>query len=365
MKLRNLVLGISLSLAILASCSGCGGGGGGGGGSEPATSLPSPIGETSTTQAATVLNVPPNVEGWSEPTVVLTPSQPWEFTSFSTSGAVYEPSVLYDTASGTYTMWYSGGWETCSTGTATSTDGIHWAKNPANPIIGQGRLGMSHACRNSVLRLNGETYVYFNDVAGSNPKTYVTHSADGITNLAAPQIILESGLIDSAVANSWTVVLPNGKIRLFYDSLAPSRTWETFSADCDTPLGPCVKNPGPYKGLQTGGAYGGGWAQLVNGKFNTYYLAGPNGIEQGHVPTYIYHACDVSLTTPHFGNQGQALFNLPPGGFDQHGDPFVIDGADVPDRVSRLWFDEVHNLQGYSRIVLATRNGPLSDIACP
>lgn len=359
-----------LLVLLLAGC-----GGGGDPAPQPSPSpvavqesapVPEPTPEPTPAPAkVTFLTVPPNVEGWTEPTKLLVPSQPWEFTEISTKGSVYEPSVLYDANSGTYTMWYSGGWEKCSTGTATSTDGVHWTKNPANPIIGQGKMGRNIACRNSVLRINGETYVYFVSNVGTKAAIYVTHSPDGVNDLAEPQVLMVSGDWDLEMANSWPVLLPDGKVRLFYDSITPSQTWEAFSARCDGPLGPCYKDPIALKGLQTGhGAYGGGWARLIDGRFDTYYLAGPNGVEFGHVPTYLYHACDASAGTVAMGNGGNPLFQLPPG-FDQHGDPYVMDGAGLPDGRSRLYFDEVVNPEGYAHIVMASRTGSLASVSCP
>ncbi len=63
---------------------------------------------------------------------VLVTSQPWEKQS------VMSPDVLYDTDSGLYRMWYSGGeqFEPDAVGYATSSDGLHWTKDLRNPIFG-------------------------------------------------------------------------------------------------------------------------------------------------------------------------------------------------------------------------------------
>jgi hypothetical protein len=361
---------IYLALLILAGC--------GGGGDSAPTAQPAPVSAPVASaepvpapapepvaKPAEWLTVPPNVEGWGEPVVILTASQAWEFTADSPKGSVFEPSVLYDSSSATYTMWYSGGWEKCSTGTATSTDGIHWTKNPSNPLIGQGKMGRNIACRNSVIRINGETYVYFVSNVGTQSAIYVTHSQDGVTGLTDPQVVILSGDWDLQVANSWPVLLPDGKVRLFYDSITTTGAWEAFSARCDGPLGPCYKDPPPLKGLQTGkGSYGGGWARLIDGRFDTYYLAGPNGVEGGHVPTYLYHACDASAGPVAMGNNGQPLLPLE-AGYDQHGDPFVMDGAGLPDGNSRLYFDKVDNPRGYADIIMSSRVGALSTVKCP
>jgi hypothetical protein len=348
---------VRLTASVLLLLAGCGGGG------EATNPAPAatPVVETPVVQAASPLQF--HTEGWTEPTTIIVPSQAWEFTANSLRGSVLEPSVLYDSSSGIYTMWYSGGCDKCATGTATSVDGVNWTKNPANPVIGQGALGHPTACRNSVVRVNGEVYVYFaNSTGATSGSIYVTHSADGVTNLAAPVPLLAPGTADTNLANSWPVMLPDGKMRFFYDSLTASGTWEVFSALCAGPLGPCVKDAGPLKSMQTGaGAYGGGSARLVGGRFDTYYLAGPNGAEKGHVPTYIYHTCDAMAATASFGNGGNPLFQLP-AGFDQHGDPFAVDG---PDGNARLYFDAVDNPSGYAHIVMASRQGSLASVSCP
>lgn len=343
---------IILLAAVLAAC--------GGGNDAPAPqAAPTPPPAT-----ATPTQPVQDAEVWARSAApVLVPSQPWEYSPGSVQGFVGEPSVIYDVATGVYTMWYSGGWERCSTGTATSTDGITWVKNPANPIMGQGKLGQTIACRNFVVKHDGEVYVYFSNSTGDVPGTiYVTHSADGMNNLATPIPFMTPGTIDKNLANSWMIF--NGtKWKFFYDSMteAPLNLWETFSATCDSPLGPCTKDPGPLKGLQIGmGVYGGGWVQMQNGRYNTYFLASV----QGHLQTPIYHACDAGVGTVTFGNHGNYVVTMQPGQ-DQTGDPFLIDGVNMPDQQSRMWMTDVYNPTGHATIGMATKQGPLSDINCP
>jgi predicted GH43/DUF377 family glycosyl hydrolase len=66
---------------------------------------------------------------------VLSPEQPWE------KVAVMCPHVLWDARARSYRMWYSGGdqYEPDAIGYATSPDGLHWHKHPANPIFGPDR----------------------------------------------------------------------------------------------------------------------------------------------------------------------------------------------------------------------------------
>jgi predicted GH43/DUF377 family glycosyl hydrolase len=62
---------------------------------------------------------------------VLIPERYWE------NRTVMCPHVLWDDINKVFRMWYSGGetYEPNAIGYATSTDGINWAKHPANPIF--------------------------------------------------------------------------------------------------------------------------------------------------------------------------------------------------------------------------------------
>jgi beta-1,2-mannobiose phosphorylase / 1,2-beta-oligomannan phosphorylase len=64
-------------------------------------------------------------------TPVLTAEAPWE------KVAVMCPHVLWDDREKIFKMWYSGGeqFEPNALGYATSPDGLHWTKWPANPIF--------------------------------------------------------------------------------------------------------------------------------------------------------------------------------------------------------------------------------------
>jgi hypothetical protein len=68
---------------------------------------------------------------------VLSPDQSWEGTR------VFAPSVISDTDSGLYLMWYAGAdsnWID-SIGFAWSDDGVDWQKHPDNPVLEVGSSG--------------------------------------------------------------------------------------------------------------------------------------------------------------------------------------------------------------------------------
>lgn len=62
---------------------------------------------------------------------ILSPDDPWE------KVAVMCPHVIWDEGGKKFRMWYSGGeqYEPDAIGYATSPDGLHWARDPANPIF--------------------------------------------------------------------------------------------------------------------------------------------------------------------------------------------------------------------------------------
>lgn len=65
------------------------------------------------------------------PTPVLESSAPWE------KVAVMCPDVMWDNSARLWKMWYSAGeqYEPNAIGYATSADGLHWDKLPANPVL--------------------------------------------------------------------------------------------------------------------------------------------------------------------------------------------------------------------------------------
>jgi predicted GH43/DUF377 family glycosyl hydrolase len=62
---------------------------------------------------------------------ILRPDQPWE------KSALMCPDVLWNDDAKVYKMWYSGGeqYEPDAIGYATSSDGLHWKKRSDNPIF--------------------------------------------------------------------------------------------------------------------------------------------------------------------------------------------------------------------------------------
>ena len=115
-------------------------------------------------------------------TPVLSPDLPWE------KVAVMCPNVLWDEAAGLYRMWYSGGeqYEPDAIGYATSPDGLHWTKEPANPVFRPNPAAVWEQARVAgaqVLRFDNWFYMFYigyRDI--DHAQIGVARSRDGVTN---------------------------------------------------------------------------------------------------------------------------------------------------------------------------------------
>jgi len=113
---------------------------------------------------------------------VLSPELSWE------GAAVMCPDLLYDASQGGYRMWYSGGnqYEPNAIGYATSRDGIHWTKQPDNPIFSadpQKKWEQDRVTACHVVKVDGwhiMFYIGFSDV--NHAQIGVARSTDGLSN---------------------------------------------------------------------------------------------------------------------------------------------------------------------------------------
>lgn len=309
-----------------------------------------------------------SAETWTFQGVALVPSQPWEYTPASPQGTVFEPKVLQRTsclivAAPCLGMWYSGGWEKCSAGYAETSDlsgKSGWVKYPANPIIGQGRLGLAIGCRKFVMQYGGLYYVYFVKSLSAGAGLYVTSSLDGVTNLAPPQLVLSSGPYDTLLDNSF-VWFENGVFTMLYDSLTSSSSapWQMFLATSPSPTGPFIKLNNAYYLSSfsiNGGEYGGMSALRAGATLHVWTL---NGAPNTYVPTDIYHFCD--LAGVRVANGGAPIITHRAPAFDQAGDPWSIDLQGT----GTIFADEDNNTTPYAQISLWTMIGPLASSPCP
>jgi predicted GH43/DUF377 family glycosyl hydrolase len=85
------------------------------------------------------------------------------------AGGVFSPAVLYDAATGTFEMWYTGeaiGADNYGLGFgyATSPDGVNWTRALDDPVITHGALGMWNEERIGpldVVKVDGVYYLYY------------------------------------------------------------------------------------------------------------------------------------------------------------------------------------------------------------
>ena len=113
---------------------------------------------------------------------VLSPEKPWE------KVAVMCPHVLWDAQNGVFRMWYSGGEqnEPNAIGYATSTNGLHWTKHPANPVFTPdiNLAWEKHKVTACQVERVGDWYVMFYIGFRDEPHAQIgiARSRDGITN---------------------------------------------------------------------------------------------------------------------------------------------------------------------------------------
>jgi hypothetical protein len=89
-------------------------------------------------------------------------------------GMMMWPSVLKNGSA--YEMWYTAG---TGIGRATSPDGIHWTKDPGNPVLSAGWDGGT-PLQPSVLLENGTYKMWFRHTLGAQTSIGYAESPDGI-----------------------------------------------------------------------------------------------------------------------------------------------------------------------------------------
>jgi predicted GH43/DUF377 family glycosyl hydrolase len=167
-------------------------------------------------------------------------SATWEDVSVS------RPSVVK--MGTTYHMWYTGrDGLYYRIGHATSTDGINWSKDPANPVLDTGVSGSwdwIDVYAPSVV-VYGDKYLMW--YSGSTlPTAYQTGfavSTDGISWARQPGIIAEgaAGSFDSDSADYAAVILEGNQFKIWYSGLNGAGTYNIGYATAQV----CSPNPAP------------------------------------------------------------------------------------------------------------------------
>lgn len=294
---------------------------------------------------------------------VLSPSVAWEST------AVEEPTVLYE--SGTWKMWYTGGWTSPGLGYATCTTDPtvagNWTKYASNPVLGQGGSGVAGFVAASTVRKFGSTYYcwYEDALGGGNLKC--STSSDGIV-WNTPVTVLTAG------TPSWCFKF-TGDVEVWGTSGAwkmlgtnsgsvgggqPFQTYYATSSATTPDSGWTVQGTGPLTSLQPTGvtgvygsielAYNG---TLINGRYYAWYHVG-NGNFSDIVLAYSTDAQNWTIiTSPQF----QMQHNTGAYEAQQVADPSVVE----VNGVSYLLYDGVNNSSSTSYINVATYPGTLAN----
>lgn len=262
---------------------------------------------------------------------VLSPAQSWE------GSAVFEPTVMYE--GGIFKMWHSawanGG--TCTTGYATSPDGIHWTEYPGNPVLGNGKGGVATACRNSVTKHNDTYYLFFvqtNSSDGKDGSRYVATSTDGINFTVRAQPVLPvdttPGSWDRQMGSNTDVWVEDNKWFMLYDSGGDDGRWRMGLATGDGPFNWTKYANNPLAELQYGtGTYGAPTHAKIGGNYYLWYLAA----EEHSLPSYVYRAfsADLKSWTKYEQRFDRPILPITQASFefDQTADPYIIQVGDT------------------------------------
>lgn len=168
-------------------------------------------------------------------------------------GGVFIASVMYD---GGFTMWYTGRSATISAnsiGVATSADGTTWTKVAGNPVFVAGTAGSwdeSYVREPSVVKVGATYHMWY---AGTNawPAFSIGHatSSDGLTwtrDPANPVLVPSPGAFDDATVYGPRVVHYGGAFHMWYSGGdgASDEVWEIgYASSCDLDGSTWTKDP--------------------------------------------------------------------------------------------------------------------------
>lgn len=151
---------------------------------------------------------------WSAGTLALSHGGGWEGIH------LFNAAVLYD--AGTYRAWYTGyGGGPNQIGYATSTDGVHWTKDAANPVVTNGSWDSTTTRVGSVLRDDSGTYhMWFTGSPGYSGPLKVGHavSSDGVSWTRDANLVFEDGTAIDWGKNHASVTFTAGRFLMVYSS---------------------------------------------------------------------------------------------------------------------------------------------------
>ncbi len=288
--------------------------------------------------------------GWSRATEpLLSAAAGWESTG---GAAVQEPNVLYE--SGTWKMWYTGGWGTEAVGYATATGDptvtANWTKYASNPVLGGGGSGYAGTVNCiSVVHVGSTYYAYFR--AASPYNLMVATSSDGIT-WGTPTTALAYNAV--TWVNGWanTQVWNEGGTtwKMLAEGSSGTGTWAISYATSTDGLSWTVQGSGALSSLAVAGmnSYGGPWlangGAKVDGRYQLWYHAGGSNI------TDIYRAWSTDAQNWTQGAVPELVHNGGAYETQQVADPSVVQNG----AITYLFYSGVNNSTPASWINVAT-----------
>lgn len=163
---------------------------------------------------------------------VLSPSQSWEISRVSS------PSVILDGT--TYKMWYTGvdGAGVAHIGYATSSDGIVWTKHAGNPVLDVGAGGTwesEDVSSPTVVKIDSTYHLWYTGTDGSTSRVGHATSTNGITwvkDSANPVLdVGDVGEWDWLNVYSPDVVKVGDAFRMWYSGGTLPVAWQTGYAE--------------------------------------------------------------------------------------------------------------------------------------
>jgi len=317
------------------------------------------------------LRSPPRVNAtpWHRATgnPILSASAAWE----ASGTVVQEPSVIYD--SGTWKMWYTGGFNSPALGYASCTGDPtvagNWTKYVSNPILGQGTVVAGWVSGNNILKVGSTYYVFYYDASGGG-NLKVSTSADGIA-WATPTTAIEKGAvawIPGGWANSF-VWGSSGAWKMLVEGSAtvgggpPWRISYATSSNSTPDSGWTVQGTNFLTSLvvDNGGAsgvpclYNGG--ALINGRYQLWFHAGNGNY------TNIYHAYSTDAQNWTVTSRPELAQNGSTYETQQVADPEIIehDNGDGT-TTSYLFYDGINNGAPTGYINVATYPSTLANL---
>lgn len=278
---------------------------------------------------------------------------------------VQEPSLIYE--SGTWKMWYTGGYTSPAMGYASCTSdptiAANWTKYASNPVLGQGTVVAGWVAGPNILKVGSTYYAFYYDAAGGG-NLKVSTSTDGLT-WTTPTTALASNAVawGTGWANSF-VWGSSGAWKMLVElrSTASGTPWRTAYATSTnaTPVsGWTVQGTGPISSLilPSGGSQcGGPWlangGATLNGLYHLFFHAGNGAF------TDIYHAHSSDLSTWTISQPPELIANRGTYEPQQAADACVVEvnGA------SYLFYSGIDNGAPSGYISVATYQRPVADL---